>query len=622
VLKSHPNQTHLDFDFIASFSSLEMMKNNPVIAKQIPAAANVDVKGFSAYYTYLLIQPGKSMELENKFPAFIEEFRGKGRSERLKPTLQALTSIHLDSNMLYEIKQNGSRKMVGVYFLTGLIILVVAAINYVNITTAEFIRRARGIALKKILGVTRLNLLITHLLETTVLCFLSLMLALILAGTLLPLFNTLVNRDIVFLTFDTLYIVAGIFMTLVLLSGIYPAYASMQGQPVIELRGGSVAQPDMLNLRNVLVLFQLMISFCLLTIAMLIYSQIDFLLSMDLGFQPQQVISLNASTVDPKQRLAFRDKLKAISVVESVGMSSLPPGDPLLTLGVLVPESAGDEERRITMYQSYVDQDYLRSLGVRIDEGRFFSDLIAADSIDGVIINQKAAEMIGENVINKELRLPSIFAPTPATKHVIGIMKDFSFTSLHQELQPMVLEYSPQRCNYMLVRFSSANAHQLIEQIERDWKNTFPAIPFDYVFLDDKFKKFYEDDENQRTVVLLLSCIAIGLSSLGIFGTALFYAQSKAKEVGIRKIMGLEKQGVLLLMFRPSVILLSIACIAGIPLSYMLGNKYLETFATKVDFSFLLYGISFAVILLVVVVSNVYQFMKVAKTNPLEVLRQ
>jgi putative ABC transport system permease protein len=560
--------------------------------------------------------------LINKFPAFIEEFRGKGRSERLKPTLQPLLSIHLQSDHLYEIKQNGSQKMVRVYFLTGLIILVVAAINYVNISTAEFINRARGIALKKILGVSKGNLLFTHLLETTFLCFFSIMCALFLAGIVLPLFNTLVNRDIEFFRLNTLHISGSVFLALVVLSGVYPALVSMKGEPVIELKGITTAGRSSFNLRNALVFFQLMISFCLLTIAMLIYTQIDFLLSMDLGFQPQQVIALNASTVPPKERIALRDQVKNINAVESVGMTSLPPGDPLLTLGILVPESAGDEERRITMYQSYVDQDYLRSLGVKIYNGRFFAEQISADSIDGVVINEKAAEMIGQNIIGKELKVPSIFSPTPSNKHVVGVMQDFSFTSLHQELQPMILEYNPQRCNYMLVRFSAANVHDVIVQIENDWKSQFPGIPFDYTFLDEKFRKFYEDDANQRTVILILSCIAIGLSSLGIFGTALFHAQSKAKEVSIRKVLGLERQGLLLLMFRPSVILLSIACIIGIPISYKLGNIYLETFANKVNFSVVLYAISFIIILVVIVASNLYQFLKVTKANPVDVLRQ
>jgi putative ABC transport system permease protein len=622
VFKSQPNQTHLDFDFIASFSSLEIMKNNPVIAKQIPAAANIDVKGFSAFYTYLMLETGKADELIAKFPAFIEEFRGKGRSERLKPTLQSLTSIHLDSDMLYEIKQNGSRKVVSVYFLTALIILIVAAINYVNITTAEFINRARGIALKKILGVSKRNLLFTHLLETAVLCFLSLALALMLAGILLPFFNTLLNREITFLKLDTVYVAAGVFVTLLTLSGIYPAYISMQGEPVMELRGAINPQRGAFNLRNVLVFFQLVISFCLLTIAMLIYRQIDFLLSKDLGFQPEQVISLNATTVDAKQRLAFRDKLKNANGIDNVGMSSLPPGDALLTLGILLPENAGDEERRITMYQSYVDQDYLQSLGIKIDLGRFFSEQIAVDSIDGVVINEKAAEMIGGNVIAKDLRVPSIFSPSPSNKHVIGVMKNFSFTSMHQELQPMILEYSPHRCNYLLVRFSASNANSVIELVERDWKNLFPEVPFDYAFLDEKFRKFYEDDTNQRTVITILSCIAIGLSSLGIFGTALFQAQSKAKEVSIRKVLGLGSRGLLLLMFRPSVILLFTACIIGLPLTYSLGNIYLETFAVKVDFSSFLFLISFFVILVVIVASNIYHFRKMTKTNPVDVLRQ
>jgi putative ABC transport system permease protein len=622
VLESPPNQTHLDFDFIASFSSLEIMKNNPVIAKQIPAAANIDVKGFSAFYTYLLIENGKAEDLIAKFPAFIEEFRGKGRSDRLKPTLQALTSIHLDSDMLYEIKQNGSRKIVGVYFLTGLIILIVASINYVNISTAEFINRARGIALKKILGVSKLNLLFTHLLETTLFCLFSMILALILAGTLLPLFNTLVHREIFFYRWNTLYVASAIFFGLVLLSGIYPAFASMRGEPVIELKGAVTARRGSFNLRNALVFFQLMISFCLLTIAMLIYAQIDFLLSMDLGFQPRQVISLNATTVAPKERIALRDKLKNVNAVESVGMTSLPPGDPLLTLGILVPENAGDEERRITMYQSYVDQDYLHSLGVKIHNGRFFSEQFAADSVDGVIVNEKAAEMIGGNLIGKDLKIPSIFSTTPSNKRVVGVMQDFSFTSLHQELQPMILEYSPQRCNYILVRFSTGSAHDVVVQIEKEWKALFPAIPFDYTFLDEKFRKFYEDDTNQRTVIMILACIAIGLSSLGIFGTALFQAQAKAREVSIRKILGLERQGLLLLMFRPSVILLSTACIIGIPVSYKLGHLYLETFAAKINFSPMLYAISFVMILVVIVASNLYEFLKVTKANPVDVLRQ
>ena len=622
ITQKNPYGSHLDFDFIASFSSLEVIRNHPVVSQQIPASLNLETKGFAAFYTYLVLKSSSAAsELEEAFPAFIEEFRGKGRSERLKPYLQSLESIHLYSDLLYEIKQNGSAKATGVYFFTGLLIIFIACINYINTSTAEFMNRARGIGLKKILGINRSSLIMAHLTETVVLAAFSIFSGFLMAWLIVPYFNGLVNRHVQ-VSLTALAISASVFILIIIASGIYPAITIARLKAMEAFRGNIRVRYGSFGLRNVLVVFQLVASFSLLTMALLIYHQLDFLLKKDLGFDAHQVLSVNANSLEPNTRIALKSRFEAVKQVSFVSMCSVPPGESLFTYGVTLPENTGDEERRIGVYQSFVDNDYYRVLGLSLIEGRFFDGTNPADSGGYVVINSAASRAIGERVLNRDLIVPSMLSKNQTKKNIAGIVSDFNFASLHSAVEPLVLEYNPHMCRYFLIRIESDNALAAIEGLGKVWKEAAPFVPFDYTFLDDSFARFYEDEQRQKKVIMAISFIAITLAALGIFGTTLFLAQRKTKEVGIRKMLGSDRFRLMLLLFRPTFLLLLLSCGAGIPIARIVGLQWLEQYPYRIEFSPILFVLAFVIVLAVVILTVLYHTLKVTKINPTEVLRE
>jgi len=623
VLHGDVDNSHFKFDFIASSSSLLAIANHPVVSLQIPASKNLEQKGFNAFYTYLMLSsPQNAPILESKFPEFIEEFRGEGRSQRLKPYLQSLESIHLNSALHYEIGANGSIKEVYVYLYIGVITLLISCINYVNISTAEFLKRAQGVGLKKVLGIDRGLLMWSHFLETAMLASFSLIVGFVIAMLLLPTFNGIVNRKLDLLTIESLYSIVAIFLAILLVSGIYPAIKISQAGTMQAFKGALLAKPGKFSLRNVLATFQLVASFCLITLSLLIFSQLDYLLTRDLGFDADQIVVLNATPVDKEKRLTFKNSLAGKSNMPSIGMCSLPPGETLFTYGLTFPENEADEERRMTFYQSFVDSDFADVLGLNLVSGRFFDPLNSADSDRYIVINKAAMTAMGDSVFNKRFMYRDAFKNKAVDKSVVGILSDFNFASLHEEVKPLMLEYDPLYCGYFLVRFNKTEVQSVLSDLQDAWRDNFPSTPFDYYFLDDRFQALYEGDQRQKSLITLIALIAISLASLGIFGSTLFSVEQKSRQVGIRKILGSNQVQLLMLLVKPTFLLVVVASLIGAPFALFFGTSWLSQYPSRIDYSPIFFGIAFVLVAIIVVTTILYHCLKLTRINPIEVLRK
>ncbi|HZY79714.1 MAG TPA: ABC transporter permease [Cyclobacteriaceae bacterium] len=623
VFKEQPRNTHFEFDFLASMATLAVIGNDPIVAQQINVATKLDAKGYAAFYSYIRIADHTTPEeIVAKFPEFIEETRGKGRSERLKPTLQSLTSIHLQSNLLYEISQNGSEGIVWVYFIIGFLVLTIGCINYVNISTAEFIQRARTTSLKKILGVTRWSLLWGQLVETCVLSAIGLIGGLLLALIVLPYFNLVTDRNISLWTNETVIIALVIFVTTVLLSGLFPAVKIGQTSTLAAFRKSAMTSLSGRTLRDGLVLFQLITSFVLLTVSLLIYGQVDYLLNKTLGFDSGNIMVVNAGSVSPSQRQTMKHELMKTAGIDGVAMCSTPPGESLISFGLVLPEHDGDAERRILFYQSYVDEDFTKVMGVNLSAGRFFEQGSPGDSTRAIIMNDVGAKSIGGAVLNRSFDIPNLFTPGNTRKEVLGLINDFNFASLHATVQPLVLEYNPTRCGYLMLRLAPGSASEAIEASENTWRQLQPEIPFDYYFIEDEFQNDFANEQRLKSIVFAIATISIVLAALGIFGSTLFMVQSKTKEVAIRKVHGSDRGRLMLLLFWPSMLLLAIASIIGMPIAYLSGVEWLNGYPYRVEFSTLWFVFSFGVILIVMIGAIVYHLIKVTSVNPVVVLKQ
>ncbi|HMG91958.1 MAG TPA: FtsX-like permease family protein [Chryseolinea sp.] len=622
VFKSNFSRSHIQFDFIASLATLESIKNHPIVSKQIPAALNLENKGFAAFYTYLrLTSTNASETLEKRFPAFIEEFRGKGRSERLKPTLQSLASIHLNSDMLYEIDKNGSHAIVTIYIIVGLLILVTAIINYINISTAEFFMRAKNVGLKKILGINKSALLLGHLVETMVVCAVAVVSGGFLAWLLIPSFNTIMQTQLVFFSKDSILPFVLVYTTTVVMSGLLPAVQILRQDALIAFGGKWKTGTSTAYLRNSLVFLQLMTSFILLAIALLIVRQTDYLLQRDTGFDTEQVMVVNTSGMPSNERIAFKHKLALNQYVANVSMCSTPPGESLFTFGLTLPGANGDEDKRITFYHMFVDENFLDALGVELQDGRFFNADVPGDSVNSFVVNQTAAKAIHDSLMTRLIEIPNIYTGKRSHKTVVGVIDDFHFASFHTAVEPLILEYNPTYARYLLVRFHPSNAKAIIELLDRMWKVDAPLLPLNYYFLDETFGRFYATEQRTKQIVMIVSLLAVCLASLGIFGTSLFVIQQRTKEIGVRKLLGSATNGLFILLFRPIFLIFFAACAAGVPIALWVGDRWLAGYPYRANFSVIILLISFTIIFVVMLLTISSYLFRIGRVQPAEVLK-
>jgi putative ABC transport system permease protein len=623
VFKEDFSLSHMNFDFVASFATLEAIKNHPIISKQIPASLNLEHKGFNAFYTYLrLTDPSVSASLVEKFPEYIEEFRGKGRSERLKPTLQSVASIHLHSNMLYEIDKNGSQNVLLVYMLVGGLILITSIINYINVSTAEFLLRAKSVGLKKVLGINKLSLLAGHAVETAVICTISMLLAGFLALLFLPSFNGIMQTRLNFFSADTILPFTCVYVATIFLSGFLPAFQILRQGALDAFRGDQKSGRTSHYLRNSLVFLQLLVSFVLLAIALLIVRQTHFLLQRDTGFDTDQILVVNTAGMGPDERVSLRDKLKSNTTIEDVSMCSIPPGDALFSVGITLPGTTGDEDRRLTFYHMFVDENLLRTLGVNVQEGRFFDSNLPADSVNSFVVNTAGAKAIEDSLMTRAIEIPNIYTGKPSRKSIVGVIGDFHFASFHAAVEPLMLEYNPRYTRYLLVRFQQSNAMAVIESLEKSWKEYAPTLPLDYSFMDDNFEKYYASEQRTKQVVMIVSWLAVMLAALGIFGTSLFMIQQRTKEIGVRKLLGSEISALFILLFRPLLLIFVIACWVGVPVSVFIGEQWLDQYPFRITFSADILILSFVIILGVIAITVSTYIVRIMRMQPAHVLKE
>ncbi len=616
------SRTHFNFDFVASFSTLEQIKNHPIVSKALPASLNLETKGFNAFYTYLrLTSPEASASLIEKFPAYIEEFRGKGRSERLKPTLQSLESIHLQSDMLYEIDKNGSQAIVFIYLIVGSLILITAIINYINISTAEFLIRVKNIGLKKILGINKAMLVFGHLVETMVICALAMALAAVLAAIAIPYFNDIMDTQLRMLTMEAILPFVLVYALTVLLSGLLPAMQILRQDALVAFRGDQKTGRSSHYVRNSLVFLQLFVSFVLLAIALLIVRQTDYLINRDTGFDTDQILVVNASGMAPRERITLRNKLSEHQSVGNVSMCSVPPGDALFTFGVTLPGADGDEDRRITFFQMFVDENLLQALGLTIQEGRFFDADIPADSLTAFVVNQTGAAAIHDSLMTRQIQIPNIFTGTPSKKTVVGVIEDFHFGSFHTAVQPLMLEYNPNYARYLLVRFNPSNVEAVVADVNSTWKEYAPQQPLDYYFMDDKFAQYYVTEQRTKQIVMIVSWMAIFLAALGIFGTSLFLIQQRTKEIGVRKLLGSATISLFILLFRPIFVIFIIACAVAVPVTLWLGEEWLKEYPYRIHFPISIMIVSLIAILAVILLTVSSYVIRIMRVQPATVLK-
>ncbi|HTF19377.1 MAG TPA: ABC transporter permease [Chryseolinea sp.] len=631
VVKNFPEQSHLRFNMLVPYENMfdmetpqtaDILRNNLAINFII-----------SHGYTYVLLRPGAD---PTKVDARMDDLLKKYAKPELlvgqKFTLTPVRDIHLRSEMLAEPSPTNSWNTLYLFIGIGIVTLLIACINYINLSTAQSFTRIKEIGVRKILGSMRYQLILQFLAESFLFSAVSMIMAYVLFYNSLPLLNLVTDKNLLFTeSIDSKLLLGSIslvvFMTL--MAGGYPAYFVTQFESVNALKSASYASGGDQYLRKSLVVFQLCIACMLLSGSLLIVRQMGFLEDRSLGFEKQKVInvplysqnlnSIFASTDSTyRSRLqSFREIVERQSAVVNTSLSSAAPG-----LGATyrntIPEGFTAEDNIFSAAMS-VDYDFVKAYGMEIVAGRAFSRDYPSDEQNAYVVNESALtefkwgtpqQAIGKT-IDKEGKKGT----------VVGIIKDFNFASLQTPMSALIIDLNPDQFNTLSIRYSSDDATKIVEQLRRDWNTVFPEKAFEFTYLEEQLRGQYATFQNFSLIIQTFTGIAVLISCLGVYGLVLFTVQRKFKEIGVRKVLGANIRNILFMIYRDFALLLAIGFILAIPLSWFLMNKWLDNFIYHTSVSPVTYVISLVIVMLVMSVTISYQAIRAALGNPVNALR-
>ncbi|MEJ0056395.1 MAG: FtsX-like permease family protein [Bacteroidota bacterium] len=585
-------------------------------------------------YTYVLLKPGASPAgIDQNMPAFLKKYSPPDRIIGQKFTLMPLLDIHLKSTLQLEPSQTNSMTTIFIFVAVGVLTLLIAAINYINLSTAQSFTRIREIGIRKVLGSAKSQLIVQFLSESFLFCLVSAVLSYAVFYSALPLLNQFTNKRLIFSTAvdgQLLFSSLILLLLITLLAGGYPAYFVSRFNSITAIKGKGGDQMSGNNLlRKSLVVFQLMIACMLLSGSMMLVKQLDFLANKPLGFEKDQLINipLNSQNLNAifaradstfRSRLqTFRDRIESQSGVKATSASSGIPGLGTVYRGA-IPEGFTREDNLFIADLS-VDYDFFEAYGVEIKTGRAFSKEYGTDEREGFMVNETAVrdfkwgtaeEAIGK-IIDREGKKGK----------VIGVIKDFNMVSLTTAISPVIMEIDPNQWNTLNVKFDNNNIKSTIDAIKGEWDLLFPEKSFQFTFLDEQLDQQYSNFQNFGKIIQSFALIAILISCLGVYGLVLFVVQRKVKEIGVRKVVGAGMTNILQLIYADFVWLLVIGFVLAVPVSYYFINQWLDNFVFHTQIDFITYVISFLSVLIIVALTISYHAVKASLANPVLSLR-
>ncbi len=614
VVENNPANSHFHFDFLAALSSLPRSRS--------PSWTD------NSFYTYIVLQNGISQRvLEAKFPAMVRKYIGPqlktigvtlenmaDSGDRWVYLLEALTDIHLHANSSYEFEPNGNIVYVTIFSSVAILILLIACINFINLTTARSTGRAKEVGVRKVLGSHRKQLVQQFLVESLFVTFLAFIIAISLANLALPLFNSLSGKNMTMAFFQDGYMLSGLFglfLLVGLLSGIYPAVVLSSFRPIQVLKGKLGTGNQYHWLRSSLVIFQFTISMILIVGALVVNGQLEYMQNKKLGFNQEHILVIDQIESIGEKIPILKQKLLAHPNVKNATVSLTLPGK----MFPAHPFQPQENDRTYVFQLLTADPDFIPTFEINLLTGRNFSKNISTDS-DAFILNEAAVVAFGWNnadAIGKQFKPSAGFA----AKKVVGVVKDFNFKSLHDKIEPLVIAYS-QNGQYMSVRVEPTSLQATVAFLENKWREVAPDKIFEYTFLDQSFEALYNAEKTSGQVFAVFAGLAIFIACLGLFGLTSFLMEKRSKEVALRKIVGATVAHVVVLLSRDFGKLVIIAIFIATPIAYFVMNNWLQYFAYRealTPLPFILAGIATLFISLLTVVNQV---IKSALANPID----
>ena len=625
VIKDIPQQSHFHFDFFVSLTESEESKQNNWLSNN--------------FNTYILLKPGADAKALNAqmdretekyvgpqalaaFHINLNDFKKNGNHDNYR--LMPLTKIHLYSNKVAELEANGNIQYVYIFSAIAIFILLIACVNFMNLSTARSANRAKEVGVRKVLGSFKRDLIQQFLIESVMISCIALVIALVIAWLLLPYFNQLASTNIV-LSFTSIPYLLPVLSLIALLTGLlagsYPAFYLSSFQPSEVLKGKLASGFRRSWLRSSLVVFQFFISIVLIIGTIVIYRQLKFIQTKDIGYNRNQVLIIKNTNALGNRAKAFKDEVQKLPDVKEATMTGWLPTSGNRGDSPFFPDATTDPKRAVSMQTWKVDDRYIPTLQMKMVAGRNFSSQMPTDS-NAVIINEAAAQLLDfSDPVNKTLYyLTDDITKVVKPYHVVGVVKNFNFNSLRENVTPLALFLTTHKGS-IAFRIETKHLSSLISQIEAKYKSLAPGQPFAYSFMDEDFNKTYGAEQQVGNIAIAFSILAILIACLGLFGLVTYAAEQRTREIGIRKVLGASVGNIVSMLSADFLKLVIISSLLAFPVAYYCMNHWLQDFANRIHISFWMFGIAGLSAVLIAFGTISFQAVRAALGNPVKSLR-
>lgn len=624
VMEDLPENSHLRFDALTSVQRFVFLQQQSFY--------------IAGSYTYVKLAAGSNPGLvEEKFPGLVEKYAA-GQIEReigvsykkyvengngYKYYLQPLADIHLNSHRLNEIKPGGSITTVRVLSFIGIMIVVIAGINFVNLATARSAERAREVGVRKVLGTKKRQLIGQFLSESVLITTISMIIAIVLLEVILSGFNNIAGTKLEFNVFNNpmlVIVILSVTLGLGVIAGLYPALFISNLKPVQVLKGKFRSTGSGQILRNGLVVFQFSVSIILISATLVVYDQLEFIRNKTLGFDKENVLVINHNS-GAEQAKALTTQIRQVPGVQQAGFSNTVPGG--YFYGTMYKKPGSDEA--YTPKGMQMNDDYAATMNLKVLQGRAFN----ADFDDSlsVMINERAvAAMDLKDPVGTVLtHFPQGQNTIPVQLTIVGVVEDFHFESLHTPIAPLVIHNTEGLYNggsLFVVKLDAKLTQQALSEIETKWKSLVPDQPFIYSFMDSRLSEMYSDESRSGTLLMIFSAVAIVIACVGLFGLAAYMANQRTKEIGVRKVLGASVSSIVKLLSKDFFKLVAISLAIGTPLSLFLVRQWLESFAYRVGLSATTFIIAGVIVMFFTAITISYQAINASLANPVNSLKE
>ncbi|WNJ16980.1 ABC transporter permease [Pontibacter sp. G13] len=611
VLEDVPHNSHLRFDLVGS---LQPEQGDSNLVNYLNSWGSISM------ITYAKVQPGTDeVALEEKMETMI---RQHDVGENFQQVLQPLDEAHLGSTDILFDNHNqnkGNLSELKTLLVVALFVLLIAAFNFMNLATARSAKRAKEVGLRKVVGAIRHQLIGQFIGEAVLLCLLGFGLSLIIAAVASEWITTAYPRNLIMLLWEhPMLLLLGLAGTVLLglLAGGYPAWLISSYTPVSVLKGSFLRSGKGIWLRRSLVVLQFAASIAMISGTWIVYRQLDHIQNVDKGFEAEQVITVPLTTQEARTRFdALKETWLAIPAVQAVGNTNSMPGEGYGRRGIL-PEGVPEEDVWIVSATS-VDPDYFEVMNMELAAGRDFSDRRRSDTLRSLIINETAASKMGweDDAVGKQISLGD------NQFQVIGLLKDFHYTSLRHEIEPLVIFPSRRVGRTAAIKVQTSDMRGTVAQLEEAWESVNPTFPFEYAFFDEQFAQQFEREEAFATQIVAFTWLAIIIACMGLLGLSAFHAEVRTKEIGIRKVLGAPVTNMIILLSREFAWLVGVAAIVAVPISWIALEDWLSGFAYRIEMGWWVFAASGALALSISLLTNAWHAIKTARANPIRALR-